>query len=81
MSKFVYILIGNSGDGSNHLNFYDGSIFTKEQIYEAADKDKYDSYQSGDGVQIETMEFPDIFDVTTIKGIYFEDVLPGIYDY
>ena len=79
MTQFVYILIGDSGDGSNHLNFYRGSDFTKEQIYEAADKDKYDSYQSGDGVQITTMEFPDGIDLSTIKGIYFENKLPGDY--
>ena len=80
MTQFVHILIGNSGDGSNHLNFYRGDTFTKEEIYEAADKDKYDSYQSGDGVQITTMEFPDGFDLGTISDIYFEDKLPGGYE-
>lgn len=72
--KKLLILIGNSGDGSNHLRFFDGDKFSKSQIAEAAEKDPYDSYQSGDGIQIYALDFPDSTDFSNIS---LETVLPG----
>lgn len=77
----VYLVIGNSGDGCNFIEWYEGSKFTEEDIREAAKNDKYDSYQSGDGIRIDTLEFPDSFDLSSIKGINWATYLPGLENY
>lgn len=79
MTQLVHILIGDSDDGSNHLVFYKGSQFTREQLIEAAEKDKYDTYQSGDGVQITSISFVDSVDLDYHTGFTFETTLPGDY--
>lgn len=76
----VYYIVTNNGDGSNSVEWYKDIYFTKEQLVEAAELDKYDSYASGDGVQITTLQFPDNFDLNTIQGINWKTTLPGVYE-
>lgn len=77
----VHYIIRDNGDGSQSVEWYKGSDFTADELIEAADNDKYDSYQSGDGVQLTTLEFPDNFNLEDISGITWQDLLPGVYDY
>lgn len=77
----VHYIISDSGDGSQSVEWYKGADFTAEQLLEAAENDKYGSYQSGDGVQLTTLEFPDNFNLEDISGISWRDLLPGVYDF
>lgn len=77
----VHYIIRDNGDGSQSVEWYKNSDFTAEELFEAANTDKYDSYQSGDGVQLATLEFPDYFNLDEIKGIDWKDQLPGVYDF
>jgi hypothetical protein len=77
----VYYIIRDNGDGSQSVKWYKGSQFTAKQLEESAAADPYDSYQSGDGVQITMLGFPDSVDLDNIVGIHWEDDLPGAYEY
>ena len=57
----IYLIITNSGDGSNGLLF----VKSEEALAKArAEADKgSEIYASGDGLQLKAMEFPDEFDV------------------
>lgn len=77
----VHYIIRDNGDGIQSVEWYKGSDFTADELYEAADNDKYDSYQSGDGVQLTTLEFPDNFNPEDISGISWCAALPGVYEY
>lgn len=78
--QHIYILIGDAGDGSNTLSFYKGRDFNPDLIREFAEQDKYDSYASGDGIQITTMKFPNSVNLDDIEGITWETAYPGIYN-
>lgn len=80
MQQAHYIICDN-GDGSQSVEWYKGSEFTAEELFEAANSDKHDSYQSGDGVQLTTLQFPDYFNLDEIDGISWRNLLPGVYDY
>lgn len=58
MSKTVYLVIGDAGDGSNFLEWHRTMTPEKQELMESKDE-----YQSGDGVQITELEFPDDFDL------------------
>ena len=77
----VYYIIRDNGDGSQSVEWYKGSQFDEEKLVEACENDKYDSYQSGDGVQIRTLEFPDNFDLNSIVGIVWRTDYPESYSY
>ena len=78
--KLVYCVLADNGDGSQRIEWYKGSEFTREAIIEAAEADKYDSYASGDGVQITCLQFPDYFNLEDMLGICWETQLPGEYE-
>ncbi len=76
----VHYVIADCGDGSQTLEWYKGSQFSADQICEAIENCKgYESerYQSGDGIQINTIEFPDDLNLDHIGGLYWYDYLPG----
>lgn len=75
----VHYIIRDCGDGSQTLDWFKGSMFTVDALYESAEKDKYQSYASGDGVQLTTLEFPDYVNLDQIGGINWCDTLPGDY--
>lgn len=77
----VHYIICDNGDGSQSVEWYKGADFTAEQLIEAAEKDKYEQYASGDGVQLTTLEFPDNFNLEDISGINWKNLLPGDYDF
>lgn len=79
--KQAHYIIRDNGDGSQGINWYKGSEFTEDELLDSAENDKYDTYASGDGVQLTTLEFPDSFDLDQIEGITWETQLPGVYDY
>lgn len=77
----VHYIIRDNGDGSQSAIWYKGSIYSYDQLYEAAELDKYDAYQSGDGIQITTLSFPDYFNLDEIGGIDWCGTLPDVYEY
>ena len=77
----VYTIIRDNGDGSQSVEWYRGSDFKRDELIEAADADKYNSYASGDGVQLYQLRFPDDFNLDEIEGVQWESRLPGIYDW
>jgi len=77
----VHYIITNNGNGSNSVEWYKGCTCTAEQLIKAAETDKYDSYASGDGVQLTTLEFPNNFNLEDISGVTWQDQLPGVYNY
>lgn len=57
MSKNLYIIITDSGDGSNSLSYtFDEALVDKMSERE---DELDDCYQSGDGLQIDTLLVPD----------------------
>lgn len=76
----VYTLISDSGDGTQHIEWYKGSEFSKDDLIEAASNDKYNSYSSGDGVQLSIIRFPDSLDLDAVEGINWCTKFPGVYD-
>lgn len=76
----AHYIICDSGDGSQSISWYKGSQFTAEELVKHAEHDEYESYASGDGVQLTTLEFPDSLDLDQIRGITWETKLPGDYD-
>ena len=77
----AHYIIRDNGDGSQSVEWYKGSDFTADQLFEAVDNDKYASYQSGDGVQLTTIGFPDYFNLDEIVGIDWCYELPRVYDF
>jgi len=77
----AHYIIHDNGDGSQSVEWYKGTDFTADQLYEAANECQWDSYQSGDGVQLTTLEFPDSFNLEDISGISWCDVPPGVDKY
>jgi len=59
--KKIYMIITNSGDGSNSIHIAkDEEVLAKmEQLADDGDE----CYSSGDGLQKRLLEFPDDFDV------------------
>lgn len=57
MSKNLYIIITDSGDGSNSLSY----TLDESLVNEMCDREEEldDSYQSGDGLQIQKILVPD----------------------
>lgn len=60
MQTISYIIC-NSGDGSNHIEWFDRAL-TDEEL-ESLEYLSLDTYSSGDGVQYNEMHFPDEFSV------------------
>ena len=57
----LYMVIGNSGDGSNFIEYFtDEAVIEK---VEALADDGDESYASGDGLQLRTLKFEDDFDL------------------
>ena len=57
----VYMVIVNCGDGSNSIDWViDKAVIDRMQ--ELADNGE-ETYASGDGLQVKTLNFPDSFDV------------------
>lgn len=77
----VHYIISDNGDGSQSVEWYKGTAFTAKQLIESAENDRYNSYASGDGVQLTTLEFPDNFNLEDISGISWCDSLPGVDNY
>jgi hypothetical protein len=75
--KTAHYIIVDHGDGSQGVEWYKGTDWTAEQLIEYAEKDEYDSYQSGDGVQLTTIQFPDSLNLDDIVGIFWKDEPPG----
>jgi hypothetical protein len=77
--KIAHYIIANNGDGTQRIEWYKNSDWTAEQLIKYAEKDKYDTYASGDGVQINTVYFPDSVNLDEVMGIYWEATAPGFY--
>lgn len=73
----AYYIIADNGDGSQRVEWYKGTDWSVEQLLTAAELDKYGAYASEDGVQLTILDFPESFDLNSIKGIFWEDYLPG----
>lgn len=56
--KFAYLVIRDNGDGSQSIEWH-RTMYKEKQERLAED----DSYQSGDGVQINALKFPGNFDL------------------
>lgn len=59
MSKRLWIVISDSGDGSNSLEFTLDKETLDDLIQQEEDGTLDDSYQSGDGLQIQELLVPD----------------------
>ena len=57
--KTVHLVITNTGDGSNGLEWFKNTPIEKIRTLEDTDLERY---SSGDGIQITTLYFPDDFD-------------------
>lgn len=67
--KTIYMVIGDAGDGSNFIEWH--KTMSDEKIDKLGEDD---SYQSGDGVQVTKLKFPDNFDLAEFaatNNIYF----------
>jgi len=75
----VHIVICNSGDGSNHLRWFkDTSIADLQNLDEVTGD--YETWGSGDGVQITTIKFPAKFDLYSL-GISWDNLGDILDDY
>lgn len=68
MQTVHYVILDN-GDGSQSVEWYRG--VTYKELEEFCEKDEYDSYQSGDGIQITQVSFPDSVNLDDIVGIHW----------
>lgn len=76
--KLVYMVITNSGDGSNGVRWVlDEKVI--ERMEELAD-DGDETYASGDGLQVKRMIFPDDFDLLGWMGTnhFYETTLDDL---
>lgn len=67
MSVVVCYVIRDCGDGSQYVEWYNN--ITKELLVDLCEQCGDERYQSGDGIQVTEVRFPDGFDVTQIQGI------------
>ena len=58
----IHMVICNSGDGSNHIEWVIDHPAVIDHIQALAD-DGDERYASGDGLQIRALKFPDGFDI------------------
>lgn len=78
MTQKVYMIICNSGDGSNHVQIVKTENAMR-RLYEQAEAGE-EQYASGDGLQVTELKFPDEFamDAWVIENFYGysdEDIL------
>lgn len=63
--KEVHIVITNCGDGSNSLRWFKSTSY--EDLCDLDERTgDYETWGSGEGVQITTLTFPDDFDLSTL---------------
>ncbi len=68
--RTISYIICNSGDGSNHIEWYNRAL-TDDELSIMQDND-FERYSSGDGVQYQEIHFSDMFDIplwASINGI------------
>lgn len=75
--KSVFLVIVNTGDGANTVEWY--KDVTLEQLYKLEEEDP-DSYSSGDGFQVRTLDFPDNFDLDEFAKVNYITWNPGFED-
>lgn len=68
MQAISYIIC-NSGDGSNHIEWFNRAL-TDDEIRRLEDSGS-DSYLSGDGIQYDVLCFPDEFSISGWAGMNF----------
>lgn len=56
--KFAYLVISDNGDGSQSIEWH--RTMSDEKLDKLESEDRY---QSGDGVQVGELKFPDNFDI------------------
>lgn len=69
----VYIVIRDCGDGSQTLEWH---LTMNDAKIEKLENDEYESYASGEGVQIKKLQFPDCIDLNAfakVNHIYWFD--------
>ena len=71
MQRVLYVIRDN-GDGSQSVDWYRNCTYAQLQGF--CEKDEYDAYQSGDGIQITTIQFPDSVNLLEIEGIYWHEL-------
>lgn len=61
MQTISYVIC-DAGEGSQYIQWFERAL-TDEEVDALMDADRYDTYASGDGIQIAEMHFPDEFSV------------------
>lgn len=69
--KSIFMVITDCGDGSNSIEWH--KTMSDDKYAKMEDQDRY---QSGDGVQIKELRFPDMLDLdkwAQVNSIYWAD--------